>query len=49
MSRKLRDKDYLEHIQEAIGKIFRYVPNKDEAEFMAKVMNILRELDRPAR
>lgn len=35
MSRKLRDKDYLEHIQEAIGKISRYVPNKDEAEFMA--------------
>jgi uncharacterized protein with HEPN domain len=35
VSRKLRDKDYLEHIQEAICKIFRYVPNKDEAEFMA--------------
>jgi uncharacterized protein with HEPN domain len=35
MSKELRDADYLEHIQEAIRKIQRYVADKSEADFMA--------------
>lgn len=35
MSKELRDQDYLEHIQDAIGKIHRYVAGKSEADFMA--------------
>lgn len=35
MSKELRDADYLEHIQEAIGKIQRYVADKSKADFMA--------------
>lgn len=35
MSKDLRDRDYLEHIQEAIAKIRRYVTSKNEADFMA--------------
>ncbi len=35
MSKELRDKDYLEHIQDAIGKIRRFISGKGEAEFMA--------------
>lgn len=34
MSKGLRDQDYLEHIQDAIGKIHRYVSGKSEADFM---------------
>jgi uncharacterized protein with HEPN domain len=35
MSKELRDQDYLEHIQDAITKIRRYVASKNEAGFMA--------------
>lgn len=35
MSNALRDQDYLEHIQDAIGKIRRFLSGKSEAEFMA--------------
>lgn len=35
MSKELRDRDYLEHIQDAITKIQRYVTGKSEADFMA--------------
>lgn len=35
MSKELRDADYLEHIQEAIRKIQRYVADKSETDFMA--------------
>jgi uncharacterized protein with HEPN domain len=35
MSKELRDQDYLEHIQDAIGKVQRYVAGKNEADFMA--------------
>lgn len=35
MSKELRDQDYLEHIQDAIGKIHRYMAGKSEADFMA--------------
>lgn len=35
MSIDLRDSDYLEHIQDAIGKIHRYVAGKNETEFVA--------------
>ena len=35
MSRTLRDTDYLEHIQEAMAKIARYVKGVDESGFMA--------------
>lgn len=35
MSKELRDEDYLEHIQDAIGKIRRYVAGKSETDFMA--------------
>lgn len=35
MSKDLRDRDYLEHIQDAIGKIQRYVAGMSEAGFMA--------------
>ncbi|MDD4932579.1 MAG: DUF86 domain-containing protein [Methylacidiphilaceae bacterium] len=35
MNEELRDQDYLEHIQDAIGKIRRYVAGKSEADFMA--------------
>ncbi|WP_018290011.1 hypothetical protein [Verrucomicrobium sp. 3C] len=33
MSKELRDQDYLEHIQDAIGKIRCYVAGKSEANF----------------
>jgi hypothetical protein len=35
MSRTLRDSDYLEHIQEAMAKIARYVQGVEESGFMA--------------
>ncbi|MDD2677119.1 MAG: DUF86 domain-containing protein [Methylacidiphilaceae bacterium] len=35
MSKEPRDQDYLKHIQEAIGKIRRYVAGKSEANFMS--------------
>lgn len=35
MSEELRDQDYLEHIQDAIGKVKRFIADKGEAEFMA--------------
>ncbi len=35
MSKEPRDRNYLEHIQDAIGKIHRYVAGKSEADFMA--------------
>jgi len=34
MSTELRDHDYLEHIQEAIAKIRRFIAGKNEAGFM---------------
>lgn len=34
MSKELRDQDYLEHIQQAISKIERYLAGKTETEFM---------------
>lgn len=34
MSKDFRDRDYLEHIQEAICKIQRYLIEKNEAQFM---------------
>jgi uncharacterized protein with HEPN domain len=35
MNEGVRDKDYLEHIQAAIGKIRRFIAGKKEADFMA--------------
>ena len=35
MSRTLRDEDYLEHIQDAIARIGRYMDGLEEADFMA--------------
>ncbi|MBI3772155.1 MAG: DUF86 domain-containing protein [Gammaproteobacteria bacterium] len=32
----MRDLDYLEHIEEAIGKTFRYVSGKNEADFLSE-------------
>ena len=38
MKTALRDRDYLQHILEAIGKIQRFVAGKNEADFMADDM-----------
>ncbi|BBO20442.1 MAG: DUF86 domain-containing protein [Rhodocyclaceae bacterium] len=34
MSNPLRDADYLEHIQDAIAKVFRYTKGKNESDFL---------------
>lgn len=34
MNKALRDRDYLEHIEAAIGKIQRFLQDKDEVRFM---------------
>ena len=38
MKAALRDRDYLQHILEAIGKIQRFVAGKSEADFFADDM-----------
>lgn len=35
MNKQMRDLDYLEHIEEAIGKTFRYISGKNEADFLS--------------
>lgn len=34
MSNPLRDADYLDHIQDAIAKVFRYTKGKNESDFL---------------
>ena len=34
MSNPMRDADYLDHIQDAIAKVFRYTKGKNESDFL---------------
>lgn len=48
MSKQLRDADYLEHIQDAIAKIFRYTTGGNEAEFIGNELvqdGVIRNLE----
>ncbi|MBI4754429.1 MAG: DUF86 domain-containing protein [Betaproteobacteria bacterium] len=48
MSDRLRDADYLEHIQQAIARVNRYTVGRDEAEFIANELvqdGVIRNLE----